>query len=177
MSLPQMPTGVCPPIVVNTVRVLSGTHCTLSMAPREARMPNCICPPSKAGPVGVEPTSSLPRPPFILSLHDVLLAPAALVRDGRRIELHSTTISTHPNLTGPTIVDSIVSRDDAMCHFIPTAFDPTAGALIAQPLAGIAGPRAGRWFDHEAGVGGDGLELIRHHKVRTSVRKSSTVAA
>lgn len=28
----------------------------------------------------------------------------------------------------------------------------------------IAGPRAGRWYDHEAGVGGDGLELIRHHK-------------
>ena len=25
-------------------------------------------------------------------------------------------------------------------------------------------PRAGRWYDHEAGVGGDGLELIRHHK-------------
>ena len=28
----------------------------------------------------------------------------------------------------------------------------------------IAGPRAGRWYDHEAGIGGDGLELIRHHK-------------
>ena len=28
----------------------------------------------------------------------------------------------------------------------------------------IAGPRAGRWYDHEAGVGGDGLELIKHHK-------------
>lgn len=28
----------------------------------------------------------------------------------------------------------------------------------------VAGPRAGRWYDHEAGVGGDGLELIKHHK-------------
>jgi predicted P-loop ATPase/phage/plasmid primase-like uncharacterized protein len=28
----------------------------------------------------------------------------------------------------------------------------------------IAGPRAGRWYDHEAGIGGDGLELIKHHK-------------
>lgn len=27
----------------------------------------------------------------------------------------------------------------------------------------VAGPRAGRWYDHEAGIGGDGLELIRHH--------------
>src|SRR5581483_8603621 len=26
----------------------------------------------------------------------------------------------------------------------------------------IDGPDAGKWFDHEAGVGGDGLELIRH---------------
>ncbi len=36
----------------------------------------------------------------------------------------------------------------------------TKGSLAVE----IAGPRAGRWYDHEAGVGGDGLELIRHHK-------------
>lgn len=36
----------------------------------------------------------------------------------------------------------------------------TKGSMAIE----IAGPRAGRWFDHEAGVGGDGLELIRHHK-------------
>lgn len=28
----------------------------------------------------------------------------------------------------------------------------------------IDGPEAGKWFDHEAGVGGDGLELIRHRR-------------
>jgi len=28
----------------------------------------------------------------------------------------------------------------------------------------IAGPRAGRWYDHEVGIGGDGLELIKHYK-------------
>jgi predicted P-loop ATPase/phage/plasmid primase-like uncharacterized protein len=28
----------------------------------------------------------------------------------------------------------------------------------------IDGPDAGKWFDHEAGVGGDGLELIRHRR-------------
>jgi predicted P-loop ATPase/phage/plasmid primase-like uncharacterized protein len=28
----------------------------------------------------------------------------------------------------------------------------------------IDGPEAGKWFDHEAGVGGDGLELIRHRQ-------------
>lgn len=44
----------------------------------------------------------------------------------------------HPAM--PKRPGDIVSRDDAMCHFIPTAFDPTAGALIAQPLAGIARP-------------------------------------
>ncbi|WBU52995.1 hypothetical protein [Paracoccus sp. SCSIO 75233] len=26
----------------------------------------------------------------------------------------------------------------------------------------IAGKQAGRWYDHEAGIGGAGLELIRH---------------
>ncbi len=36
----------------------------------------------------------------------------------------------------------------------------TKGSMAIE----IAGPRAGRWYDHEAGVGGDGLELIRHHK-------------
>jgi predicted P-loop ATPase/phage/plasmid primase-like uncharacterized protein len=28
----------------------------------------------------------------------------------------------------------------------------------------IDGPEAGKWFDHEAGVGGDGLELVRHRR-------------
>src|SRR5687768_9147035 len=28
----------------------------------------------------------------------------------------------------------------------------------------IDGPEAGKWFDHEAGVGGDGLEMIRHRR-------------
>lgn len=27
----------------------------------------------------------------------------------------------------------------------------------------IRGPKAGRWYDHERGVGGDGLVMIRHH--------------
>ncbi len=36
----------------------------------------------------------------------------------------------------------------------------TKGSMAIE----IAGPRAGRWYDHEAGIGGDGLELIRHHK-------------
>ena len=36
----------------------------------------------------------------------------------------------------------------------------TKGSMAVE----IAGPRAGRWYDHEAGIGGDGLELIRHHK-------------
>jgi hypothetical protein len=30
----------------------------------------------------------------------------------------------------------------------------------------IDGPNAGKWFDHEHGVGGDGLELIRHRERR-----------
>ncbi|NYS26782.1 toprim domain-containing protein [Rhodobacteraceae bacterium 2376] len=36
----------------------------------------------------------------------------------------------------------------------------TKGSLAIE----IAGPRAGRWYDHEAGIGGDGLDLIRHQK-------------
>lgn len=36
----------------------------------------------------------------------------------------------------------------------------TKGSMAIE----ITGPRAGRWFNHEAGVGGDGLELIKHHK-------------
>jgi predicted P-loop ATPase len=36
----------------------------------------------------------------------------------------------------------------------------TKGSVAVE----IDGPDAGKWFDHEAGVGGDGLELIRHHR-------------
>jgi predicted P-loop ATPase/phage/plasmid primase-like uncharacterized protein len=35
----------------------------------------------------------------------------------------------------------------------------TKGSVAVE----IAGPDAGRWYDHEHGVGGDGLEMIRHH--------------
>ena len=62
----------------------------------------------------------------------------ALVRDGRRVELHTTTISTHPNLTGPTIVNSIVSRDDATYyHWVLAA--PTNRELRAiRSLTGMS---------------------------------------
>jgi phage/plasmid primase-like uncharacterized protein len=32
----------------------------------------------------------------------------------------------------------------------------------------INGPNAGKWFDHEHGVGGDGLEMVRHHLGRSN---------
>lgn len=35
----------------------------------------------------------------------------------------------------------------------------TKGSVAVE----IAGKDAGRWYDHEAGTGGAGLELIRHH--------------
>ncbi len=35
----------------------------------------------------------------------------------------------------------------------------TKGSVAVE----IAGKEAGRWYDHEAGIGGAGLELIRHH--------------
>ena len=35
----------------------------------------------------------------------------------------------------------------------------TKGSIAVE----ITGEDAGRWFDHEAGIGGAGLELIRHH--------------
>jgi len=34
------------------------------------------------------------------------------------------------------------SRDDALCHFIPTQFDVNAGALVGRPLNGITRPAA-----------------------------------
>jgi len=34
------------------------------------------------------------------------------------------------------------SRDDSLTHFLPTAFDPAAGLLVGQPLAGIERPAA-----------------------------------
>ena len=34
------------------------------------------------------------------------------------------------------------------------------GSVVVE----IEGPNAGKWFDHEAGIGGAGLELIRHRR-------------
>src|SRR5215207_10231542 len=41
----------------------------------------------------------------------------------------------------------------------------------------VAGPHAGRWFDHEAGVGGDGLALIRRQRACSFAQAVAWAAA
>lgn len=62
----------------------------------------------------------------------------ALVRDGRRLEVHTTTIATHPNLTGPALSTSEMSRDAGTSYHWVMA-SPTNRTLEAtRALTGMS---------------------------------------
>lgn len=62
----------------------------------------------------------------------------ALIRDGRQVEIHTTTIATYPTLTGPVLGTSEVGRDDgAAFRWVITT--PTARGLEAsRALTGMS---------------------------------------
>jgi hypothetical protein len=63
-------------------------------------------------------------------------------------------------------------RLDAVRQALPTRAGQIAVALLGEPNRGmssrlslavaVGGPKAGQWFDHELGVGGDMIDLIQH---------------
>jgi predicted P-loop ATPase len=78
-------------------------------------------------------------------------------------------------ISNPTSVADLAARvNNRVADLAQTLLgDPNLGHTTKSQLrygskgslaVEIAGPRAGRWYDHEAGIGGDGLELIKHHK-------------
>lgn len=62
----------------------------------------------------------------------------ALIRDGRRVELHSTVISTHPNLTGPTLATSKVGRDVGTSYHWVLASPTNRGLDPSRSLTGMS---------------------------------------
>jgi hypothetical protein len=62
----------------------------------------------------------------------------ALVRDGRRVEIHTTTISTHPSLTAPALGTSEVGRDVGTYYHWVLAAPSNRGLEPSRSLTGMS---------------------------------------